>query len=147
MSQERCLIVDGHSIIHAWPDLRALHQGPERRRARQELVRVLEVYADAVGQHVVVVFDGTQAKTQADEQADRIQVFYSAAHRTADDVIERLVGKYAAEMEISVASDDGMVRQTVSALDAFWLSSGGLQTEIDRAERVLRDRLDRLRRS
>ncbi len=52
------LIVDGHSVIFAWPELRAMH---ERRTslARDTLVRQLRDYQDWSGVRVVVVFDGT----------------------------------------------------------------------------------------
>ncbi len=51
------LIVDGHSVIFAWPELRALH----RRRtslARDALVKKLRDYQDWTGVRVAVVFDG-----------------------------------------------------------------------------------------
>ena len=51
------LIVDGHSVIFAWPELRALH----RRRsslARDALVKKLREYQDWTGVRVAVVFDG-----------------------------------------------------------------------------------------
>jgi predicted RNA-binding protein with PIN domain len=52
------LLVDGHSIIFAWPDLRTLHQ---RRTAlaREALIKQLRDYQDWSGTRVVVVFDET----------------------------------------------------------------------------------------
>jgi predicted RNA-binding protein with PIN domain len=51
----RYLIVDGHSIIFAWPELRKLHQ---RRSslAREALIRQLQHYQDWTGVAVVIVF-------------------------------------------------------------------------------------------
>jgi len=51
------LIVDGHSIIFAWPELSKLHQ---RRSslAREALIRQLQHYQDWTGVPVVIVFDG-----------------------------------------------------------------------------------------
>ena len=51
------LIVDGHSVIFAWPDLRALH---DRKTvlARDRLIKVLTEYQDFTGIRVVLVFDG-----------------------------------------------------------------------------------------
>jgi len=53
----RYLIVDGHSIIFAWPKLRDLHA---RRPylAREALIKELRHYQDWTGVHVAVVFDG-----------------------------------------------------------------------------------------
>ena len=55
------LIVDGHSIIFAWPELRRLH---ERRTslARDALIKKLRDYQDWTGVRVVVVFDGKGRK-------------------------------------------------------------------------------------
>ena len=53
----RYLIVDGHSVIFAWPELRLQH-GRRTGAARDELVRQLTAYQDASGIRVVAVFDG-----------------------------------------------------------------------------------------
>jgi predicted RNA-binding protein with PIN domain len=55
--RERYLIVDGHSVIFSWPELRKLH---DRRTAlgREALTKKLRDYQDWSGVHVVVVFDG-----------------------------------------------------------------------------------------
>lgn len=54
------LIVDGHSVIFAWPELRVLH---ERRTslARDALARKLRDYQDWTGVSVVVVSMGAAA--------------------------------------------------------------------------------------
>ena len=51
------LIVDGHSVIFAWPELRDLH-ARRSSLARDALVRKLRDYQDWTGVRVVVVFDG-----------------------------------------------------------------------------------------
>ena len=52
----RYLVVDGHSVIFAWPELRKLH-GRRSSLARDVLIRQLRAYQDWTGVHVVVVFD------------------------------------------------------------------------------------------
>ena len=103
----RYLIVDGHSVIFAWPDLRALH-GRRTAAAREELTRRLTQYQDASGTHVVVVFDGRGVKTSEVSEPDGIQIFYSKAHQTADAIIERLCARYGQEHDLTVATDDLM---------------------------------------
>ncbi|PYK20611.1 MAG: hypothetical protein DME55_01760 [Verrucomicrobia bacterium] len=53
----RYLIVDGHSVIFAWPELRKLH-ARRSSSAREALIKQLRDYQDWTGVRVVVVFDG-----------------------------------------------------------------------------------------
>lgn len=122
MSTERreYLLVDGHSVIFAWPELRALQGGARRAAAREALVRALTDYQDQSGVRVVVVFDGQGAGRRAAESTEPggIQVFYAPAGRTADEFLERLVAKYAATHRLVVATGDGLVTQTVITFGA-----------------------------
>lgn len=68
----RILLVDAHSIIFAWPELRKLH-ARKMMLARDELTRLLTAYQDSTGIKVVAVFDGKGAKTQ-DEKIGRAHV-------------------------------------------------------------------------
>ena len=51
------LIVDGHSVIFAWPELRKLH-ARRTSLARDALTKKLRDYQDWTGTRVAVVFDG-----------------------------------------------------------------------------------------
>ena len=141
----RYLIVDGHSVIFAWPELRRLH----RRRtalARGELVRILTEYQDASGVRVVAVFDGKGAETNDDSAPGGIQIFYSSSSQTADEIIERLVARYAAKHEITVATSDLLEQQTVSTFGAVPISAELLREFVDEAGRDLARRLKQHRR-
>ena len=122
----RYLIVDGHSVIFAWPELRALH---EKRSSlgREALIKQLRHYQDWTGVHVVVVFDGRGSKVSELSDPGEIQIFYSRAGQTADAVIERLAAKYAADSDLIVATSDSMERQTVMASGAECISPEGLR--------------------
>ena len=124
--RQRYLIVDGHSIIFAWPDLRALHN---RRTAlaRDELAKRLRHYQDWTGVHVAVVFDGKGARVTAESDPHDIQIFYSRSDQTADSVVERLASKYAERHDIVVATSDNLVRETVNASGAEWISPEALR--------------------
>ena len=63
-SRARYLIVDGHSVIFAWPELRKLH-ARRSSLAREALLKQLRDYQDWTGVHVVVVFDGKGKKVDA----------------------------------------------------------------------------------
>ena len=111
------LLVDGHSVIFAWPELRALHV---RRMvaALDALTKLLIDYQDQSGVNVVLVFDGQGARTTEDPAAEGIQIFYASAGHTADTVIERLVAKYAAQHRLIVATSDGLEQQTAISFGA-----------------------------
>lgn len=121
----RVLIVDGHSMIFAWPDLLALHH-KRMALAREELIKRLTEYQDTTDVHVVAVFDGQGVKSAAAEEPTTIQVFYSGSGSTADDVVERLAAKYAAQVDLTVATSDLLEQQTVSAFGAHTVSADGL---------------------
>jgi len=141
----RYLIVDAHSVIFAWPELRKLHQ---RRMvlARDELVRLLTEYQDASGVRVVAVFDGQGLKPDEDSTPGGIQVFYSASGQTADSVVERLVAKYAGQHEITVATSDHLEQQTVSAFGAVPIAVEVLRAFVDEARADLSRRIKQHRR-
>src|SRR5712672_565748 len=95
----RYLIVDGHSIIFAWPELRKL-QGRRSALAREALLKQLCHYQDWTGVHVVIVFDGKGKKIEATSDPTEVQVFYSRSGQSADAIIERLASKYAKRLEL-----------------------------------------------
>jgi predicted RNA-binding protein with PIN domain len=142
----RYLIVDGHSIIFQWPELRAMH-GMRSGAARDELIRRLTQYQDATDVRVVAVFDGRSEKQNEATEPGGIQIFYSRTGQTADTIIERLCAKYAKQHDIVVATDDLMERQTALTFGAFTVSSEMLRTLIDDADRDLHRRIDKHRRS
>ena len=120
------LIVDGHSIIFAWPELHKLHQ---RRTslAREALVKKLRDYQDWTGVRTVVVFDGKGSKISETSEPGEIQIFYSRAGQSADSVIERLVSNYASQFRVTVATNDYLEEQTASAFGADCISAEGLR--------------------
>jgi predicted RNA-binding protein with PIN domain len=120
------LLVDGHSIIFAWPELRALH---ERRTslAREALIKQLRDYQDWSGIKVVVVFDGRGPTVSHEAEPGEIQVFYSRVGQTADTIIERLASKYAERFRLVVATGDYLEQETASASGAETLSPEGLR--------------------
>jgi predicted RNA-binding protein with PIN domain len=128
------LIVDGHSVIFAWPELRKLHA---RRSsvAREALVKQLRDYQDWTGVRVVVVFDGKGKKVDATSEPADVQIFYSRSGQSADAIIERLASKYAKRYELVVATSDSLEAETVHACGAQSISPEGLRGLIADARR------------
>jgi predicted RNA-binding protein with PIN domain len=128
----RYLIVDGHSVVFAWPELRKLH-ARRSSLARESLVKQLRDYQDWTGVRVVVVFDGRGKKVEATADPGDVQIFYSRRGQSADAIIERLASKYAKEFELMVATSDSMEAETVLACGAEWISSEALRDILSRA--------------
>jgi uncharacterized protein len=125
-SAARYLIVDGHSIIFAWPELRKL-QARRSSLAREALLRHLRDYQDWTGVRVVAVFDGKGKRVDASSDPGEVQVFYSRTGQSADAIIERLASKYAKRFELIVATSDSLEAETVHACGAQWISPDGLR--------------------
>jgi predicted RNA-binding protein with PIN domain len=131
----RYLIVDGHSIIFAWPELRKLH-GRRSSLAREALSKRLRDYQDWTGVRVVVVFDGKGRKISTTSEPGEVQIFYSRTGQSADSIIERLASKYAKRFELIVATSDSMEAETVQACGAEWISPEALRGLISSARQA-----------
>ncbi len=131
----RYLIVDGHSIIFAWPELRKLH-ARRSSLAREALVKQLRHYQDWTAVRVVVVFDGKGGKISVTSELGEVQIFYSRTGQSADAIIERLASKYAKHFELMVATSDSMEAETVQACGAEWISAEGLRALLFSARRA-----------
>jgi predicted RNA-binding protein with PIN domain len=134
-SRARYLIVDGHSVIFAWPELRKLHEH-RSSLAREALLKQLRDYQDWTGVRVVAVFDGKGKRVDATADPAEVQVFYSRSGQSADAIIERLASKYAKRFELTVATSDSMEAETVHACGAEWISPQGLRELLANARRV-----------
>ena len=134
-SRASYLLVDGHSVIFAWPELRKLHT---RRSslAREVLTKQLRDYQDWSGVRVVVVFDGKGKKVEATSDPGDVQIFYSRSGQSADAIIERLASKYAKRHELVVATSDSMEAETVHACGAESISPEGLRALLASARRA-----------
>jgi predicted RNA-binding protein with PIN domain len=111
------ILVDGYSLLHNWP---ALAPGRPRHSAaaRRELIHILTQYQDAVGTPITVIFDGAGAPagTPKVDSAPEMEILYSKAGQTADDVIERAAHRLSEFGEVLVVTDDYAERDTVLAL-------------------------------
>jgi len=86
-----------------------------------------------------VVFDGYAArhKPEIPEPTHGIEVLFSEKGKTADDLIERLVGQSEPRAGILVVTSDNMVRQTVESLGAQSMSADIFEVEVNSALREL----------
>ena len=131
----RYLIVDGHSIIFGWPELRKLH-GRRSSLARDALVKQLRDYQDWSGDNVVVVFDGAGTKTTSTADPHDVQIFYARRGQSADSVIERLACKYAPRFPMTVATSDRLEMETANACGAACISPEDLRELLKSARKI-----------
>jgi uncharacterized protein len=126
----RYLIVDGHSVIFAWPDLRKLHN---RRPslAREALIKRLRNFQDWTGQRVVIVFDGQGARIGKSGEPHDVQIFFARRGQSADAVIERLACKYGSRFDVMVATSDLLEMETVNACGAACISPANLRELVE----------------
>ena len=111
------ILVDGFSLLHAWPEV-APRQPRHSAAARDELVHWLTQYQDAITTPITVVFDGTGAPAGTPKIPSRpeMEILYSRAGQTADDVIERATHRLLDYGEVLVVTDDNAERTTVMSL-------------------------------
>lgn len=138
------LLVDGHSVIYAWPDLRQLHL-TKPAQARQQLVTTLQQLQDASHWRVTVVFDGRFGTTPVRRGGDLVEA-YSTADETADSIIERMVGGSGLAEQILVVTADSAERTTVESLGAECVSPDWLEHEFSVQQLSLQSNLNRVHR-
>jgi predicted RNA-binding protein with PIN domain len=129
----RYLVVDGHSVIFAWPDLRTLH-GRNRAAARKVLAGHLQKLHDTTSWRVTLVLDGRlgTAVPSGSNTGKDIVVAYATADQTADSIIERLVAASGVARDILVITADEAEKLTVEALGAATASPEWLRETMER---------------
>jgi predicted RNA-binding protein with PIN domain len=132
------ILVDGYSLLHNWPEL-APGQPRHSARAREELIHVLTRYHDVTGTPITIFFDGSGAPAGASpsESPSGVEVLFSRAGQTADDLIERAAHRFSAYGEAMAVTDDVAERETVSGL-------GGLTSSCANFIRLVEDALTEL---
>jgi predicted RNA-binding protein with PIN domain len=144
----RYLVVDGHSVIFAWPDLRALH-ARNRAAARKALSDHLQHLHDTTDWRVTLVLDGklgTAVPSGAGKRQDMV-IAYATADQTADSIIERLVASSGVAGEILVITADEVEKLTVEALGASTASPEWLRETLDQEGNSFTNELNRVHRS
>ena len=111
------ILIDGYSLLHSWPEL-APGKPRHSAAARDELIHHLTLYRDAVGTPITIVFDGANAdrKLSTVESSPEMEILYSRAGQTADDIIERVTHRFQPYGEVLAVTDDNAERDTVIAL-------------------------------
>jgi predicted RNA-binding protein with PIN domain len=144
----RYLVVDGHSVIFSWLDLRSLHQR-DRAAARKELAARLQALHDSTPWRVTLVLDGTRGTTSPSptRRPQDMVIVYANADQTADSIIERLVATSGAAADVLVVTADEVERRLIESLGAAGASPGWLAEEMALAGTAFAEELRRVHRS
>lgn len=141
------LLVDGYSVIYAWPPLRAtLRRSLER--ARDQLVAAVTPIQDATGIRVTVVFDSRHgARVAAGETPAGVDVLFTRKGMTADGLIERLVARAATPEQFLVATNDHAEATLVRSMGGRVITAEELQDWLEVETGALRRTVAQMRAS
>ena len=111
------ILIDGYSLLHNWPELAPGRAG-HSAAAREELIHLLTQYRDAAGTPITVVFDGAGARpgTPKTPSSPEMEILYSKAGQTADQLIERAAHRLSAFGEVLVVTEDHAERDTILSM-------------------------------
>lgn len=111
------ILVDGYSLLHNWPEL-APRKPRHSEAARDELVHILTRYQDAIGTPITVFFDGAGARpgVPKPQTSTPVEVLFSQAGQTADQMIERAAHRFQPYGEVLAVTDDNTERDVVIGL-------------------------------
>jgi predicted RNA-binding protein with PIN domain len=142
------ILIDGYSLLHSWPELA---EGAPRHSeaARDALVEMLTHYQDACGTPVTVFFDGRGSrKTKPKNVGGKsVEVLFSSAGQTADDLIERAAARFQDYGEVLAVTDDFAIRDTVGGFNGSVASCDNFIRMIQNALADLQENLNNHNRS
>ena len=100
-------------------------------------IRILTLYGDAVAVPLTIVFDGGNAPhgTPRPHSTPQMEILYSRAGQTADDIIERVAYRMRDYGEVLAVTDDYAERDTVLSLDGLASSCRNFIQDVERALR------------
>jgi predicted RNA-binding protein with PIN domain len=136
------ILVDGYSLLHNWLEL-APGAPRHSERARDELIQILTRYYDATGKPITIFFDGAGAPKNApeNESSRDVEVLFSCAGQTADDMIERAAHRFQDYGEVLAVTDDFAERDTVSGFGGSVASCANFIRMVENALTELQDEL------
>ena len=106
-------------------------------------------YHDATGTPVTIFFDGSGAPagTPPQESNPAVEVLFSCAGQTADDMIERAAHRFSAYGEILAVTDDVAERDTVTGMGGLASSCANFIRMVENALTELQDELQNYNRA
>jgi len=131
--REKYLLVDGYSIIHAWPELKELAQ-EDMDAARTKLLDELCKYRGVKKCRIIAVFDAYRVERHREDVLDyhNIHVVYTRKAQTADEYIERFAHDNQRRYDITVATSDHLQQIIILGAGCAVWSAEDLRRELVR---------------
>jgi hypothetical protein len=141
------LVVDGHSVIFAWKELRELHARAPRQ-ARELLAGRLQQMHDTGAWSVIVVFDGRfgSRRSRIESSSGEMVIAYSPPDCTADSMIEAFIAQRADRERVTAVTADQAERRSIEAMGAWCSSPEWLASELAQLQGNLGETLSRVHR-
>ena len=138
--KKKYLLVDGYNIIHAWKDLKNLIEGSNATReqqslsleaARFKLLDMMSEYKALKGTEIIVVFDAYNVKGHFTEKMDYlgVHVVYTKEAETADQYIARFTVENSKNLDITVATSDGMIQLIIRGENSKMMTAMQLESD------------------
>jgi predicted RNA-binding protein with PIN domain len=112
VSVKRYILLDGYNIIYASDALK--HLMPNNKiRARESLAEMVQSIHSVEDVHIIIVFDSSNNAVEV-EYPFRDKTFefvFAPKSLTADGVIERILVRIKKREQVSVVSNDNLVRE------------------------------------
>ena len=147
VSAKRYLFIDAYNVIHAIGDLRnALDESLDS--ARDQLTERAVSIHDVEGIHIVLILDSSSEALKVSHPFGKktFEVIYAPARLSADGMIEQLLTRVAEPANVTVASNDSMVRESARVNGAIAISSDDLFNWICACEQHLIQDVERRRK-
>lgn len=122
MSTSRYLLIDAYNVICATDHLReTLNENMDA--ARDRLAEIVASIHDAEGVRVALILDSRNDRLEVEHpfKKDTFEYLYAPAALTADGVIERILKRVKNPGDVSVVSNDNMVREATRSSGAMAL--------------------------
>jgi predicted RNA-binding protein with PIN domain len=112
VSVKRYILLDGYNIIYASDALK--HLMPNNKlRARESLAEMVQAIHSVEDVHIIIIFDSSNNAVEV-EYPFRDKTFefvFAPKSLTADGVIERILVRIKNKEQVSVVSNDNLVRE------------------------------------
>lgn len=137
MAGARYLLIDAYNVICATDHLRDQLAG-NLDGVRDQLAEQARAILDAEGVRVAMILDSPNDQLQVEHPfgSDRFEYLYAPAALAADGVIERIIQRASSPGDVTVVSNDNMIREATRAR-AIALRPEELFEWIDACERRL----------
>ncbi|MCR4721162.1 MAG: TetM/TetW/TetO/TetS family tetracycline resistance ribosomal protection protein [Lachnospiraceae bacterium] len=142
-TRERYLLVDGYNIIFKWSELAELAK-INIDGARERLNDILCDYQSQNGCKLMVVYDAYRVAGHPTEYFNHhnIIVVYTKEAETADKFIERFAHENAKQMDISVATSDGLEQIIIRGAGCRLVTASDLLEEVKLTRKETRRKIE-----